>query len=78
MPSLTGQLVVNLFVLRSITSTSFFAGLFKKSLLPDVSSAMASSVSPSILTSASFVPAVVSTTLSMVKASWALSPPLST
>src|ERR1700681_4962605 len=61
----TGQLATIARVLRSSTSTLFLALLLTYSLGVELSRAIASSVSPSILMSASFFPAVVSTTLSI-------------
>src|ERR1700730_17979701 len=73
----TGQLATTSRLSRSTTSTWLLSRLLTYILGLDFSSAMASSVSPSILISASFLPAVVSTTLSMEYVWWTSPPPLS-
>src|SRR5207302_35556 len=73
----TGQLAMSSRLSRSTTSTWFLALLLIYIFGLDFSSAIASSVSPSILMSANFLPAVVSTTLSIEYVWWTSPPPLS-
>src|SRR5207249_9752953 len=66
----TGQLAMTSRLSRSTTSTWFLALLLIYIFGLNFSSAIASSVSPSILMSANFLPAVVSTTLSIEYVWW--------
>src|SRR5947209_18659109 len=68
----TGQLAMTSRLSRSTTSTWFLDLLLIYIFGLDFSTAVASSVSPSILMSANFLPAVVSRTLSIEYVWWTL------